>query len=430
MLDAINVEERVLLNIEESKKEIIKFLQDMIRIPSPVGDEHDIQMFVVDNLKAMGLEVDVWEPDVEEVKKYPDFVSYPVLEERGFKDRPVAVGTLKGAGEGRSLMLQGHLDVMPTGSLEAWAHDPWSGVIEGDRMYGRGTMDMKGGVAAMIMGLESVIKAGVKLKGDVMVESVIDEEQGGASTLACCARGYKADAAIITEPRECMIGVASQGFHWADVKITGKQAHCAYRWEGVSAVEKGWKIYEAIENLQNYREQKVSHPAYDRSRHPYFVPLVVGAMQGGVGRGSVPGEAVLKCRIGFLPNEDPEAVFTEFQEQIKHAAALDPWMREHPPEIERIGTMLAADIDMKHPIVSCLQRSYKTVTGQEPILTGSTGANEQRLLVHRAKTPTVVFGPTGGRAHSPDEYVVVESLFTVTKSIALTILEWCGQGLR
>ena len=425
-MKSIGVEERILENIEGSRQELIRFLQDLIRIPSPVGEEHDVQMFVADKLKAMGLELDIWEPDVEEVKQYPDLVTYPVLDERGFKGRPVAVGTLKGSGGGRSLMLQGHLDVMPAGNLEAWTHDPWSGVIEGDRMYGRGTNDMKGGVAAMIMALESVVKAGVKLKGDVIVESVIDEEQGGASTLACCARGYKADAAIITEPTECQIEVATEGFHWADVKITGKQAHCAHRWEGVSALEKGCKIYEAIEALQNYREQKVSHPAYDRTRHPYFVPLVVGAMQAGVGRGSVPGEAILKCRIGFLPNEGPEAVFTEFQEQIKNAAALDPWMREHPPEIERIGTMLAADIDMNHPIVASLQRSYKMVTGEEPILTGSTGANEQRLLVHRAGTPTLVFGPIGAGAHSPNEYVVVESVLTVAKSIALTILDWCG----
>ena len=252
-----SVEERILENIEGSRQELIRFLQDMIRTPSPVGEEHDVQMFVADKLKAMGLELDIWEPDVEDVKQYPDFVTYPVLDERGFKGRPVAVGTLKGSGGGRSLMLQGHLDVMPAGNLELWEHDPWSGVIEGDRMYGRGTYDMKGGDTAMIMALDSVVKAGVKLKGDVIVECVIDEEQSGASTLACCARGYKADAAIITEPTECQIEVATEGFHWADVKITGKQAHCAHRWEGVSALEKGCKIYEAIEDLQDYREQQV-----------------------------------------------------------------------------------------------------------------------------------------------------------------------------
>jgi acetylornithine deacetylase len=115
-------------------------------------------------------------------------------------------------------MLQGHVDVMPAGD-EKWVHDPWSGVTKEDRLYGRGAYDMKGGVTAMIMALDSVLKTGVKLKGDVIIEPVIDEEQGGASTLACCAKGYRADAAIITEPRQCMIGVASEGFHLIDVII-------------------------------------------------------------------------------------------------------------------------------------------------------------------------------------------------------------------
>jgi acetylornithine deacetylase len=120
-------------------------------------------------------------------------------------------------------------------------------------------------------------------------------------------------------------------------------------------------------------------------------------------------------------------VFYEFQTQVRKAAELDPWMKEHPPEINKIATVFAADIDANHPIVQSLKRSYKAVTGGEPIVTGKTAGTEQRLLVHRAKTPAVNFGVCGGGAHSPNEYLgPVESLFTVTKSIALTLLDWCG----
>ena len=315
---------------------------------------------------------------------------------------------------------------MPAWNKDEWKHDPWSAVIEGDRLYGRGSYDMKGGAAGMIMALDSIIRSGIKLKGDVIVESVLDEEQGGASTVACCMRGYKADAAIITDFTDCKIVAASQGFHYLNVKIRGKSAHAARRWEGVSAIEKACKVYHAIEELQNEREKRVSHPAYGRSRFPYFVPLVVGAMEAGVEHGGVPGEAVLKCRMGFLPNEDPEAVLNEFREAVKGAAEADPWMKEHLPEIERAMFVKGADIDINHPLIQTLSDAYKAVTDEEPVVTGKTGGNEQRLLVHDADTPTILFGVAGGEAHSPNEYLSIESLYTVAKSIALTILDWCG----
>ena len=419
-------EKKVLEEIDRRKEEIVLFLQEMIRIPSPLGEERDIELFVANKLKSMGLSVDMWEPDVEVLRKYPDFISYPLLEEKGFKDRPVVVGTFKGNGGGRSLMLQGHVDVMPAWNRDEWIYDPWSGAIEGDRLYGRGAYDMKGGVAAMIMALDAIIRSGIRLKGDVIVESVLDEEQGGASTVACCAKGYKADAAIITDLSDCTIVIASEGFYYLNVKVKGKSAHAARRWEGVSAIEKAFKIYHAIEDLQKLREKNVSHPAYDRSRHPYFVPLVVGAMESGVEHGGVPAEAVLKIRMGFLANEDPQGVLREFEEVLRKTANADPWMREHPPEIELAMFVKAADVDMHHPIVETLKGAYQKVTDTQPIILGETCGYEQRLLIHLAKTPTVLFGVKGGEAHSPNEYVSLESLMTVTKSLALTLLDWCG----
>jgi acetylornithine deacetylase len=286
---------------------------------------------------------------------------------------------------------------------------------------------MKSGATAMIMALDSVIKAGVKLKGDVIIESVLDEEQGGASTVACCMKGYKADAAIIVEPTDCMIIAASQGFYYLNVKVKGKSAQAGRRWEGVSAIEKAFKVCQAIEDLQNYREQNVSHPAYDRKQHPYFVPLVVGAMEAGVEHGGVPGEALLKCRLGFLANEEPEAVLKQFKETMKKVADSDPWMKDHPPEIEQAMFVKAGGIDVHHPIIQTLKTSYKRVTKTEPAVTGKTSGNEQRLLVHAANTPTILFGVMGGEAHSPNEYLgPIESLFIVTKTLALTILGWCG----
>jgi len=417
-----SVAKRVLEDIEDRRDEIVQFLKDMVRIPSPFGEEAQIQTLIAAKLKTMGLKVDVWEPDVAEVMKHLD-LSIP-LEEGRFKGRPVVVGTAKGKGGGRSLILQGHVDVEPPGNGE-WAFDPWSGTIEGDRLYGRGANDMKGGMAAMIMALDSVLKAEVRLKGDVVVESVIEEEISGAGAVACVASGYRADAAIIPEFTGCQIGVATEGVMTADIKVKGRAAHAAISNEGVSAIDKAWLIHQAITELEAYREQKASHPAYDRSRVSPFIPLKVTMMRAGVGK-IIPGEATLQCRIGFLPNEDPDDVFNEFKHYIMEAAERDPWMKEHPPEIQRVGNpLLAAEIDPNHPIVESLKRSYQLVARAEPVVTGFAFVADNRILIKQANIPTVLFGPGGAGAHGPNEYVSLDDVIIVTKSIALTLLDWC-----
>ena len=288
---------------------------------------------------------------------------------------------------------------------------------------------MKGGVAAMIMSLDCIHGAGFRLKGDVLIEAVIDEETGGNGALACAQKGYRADGAIITEPTECKITAACEGFVWTRVKVEGRAAHASVRHLGVCAIEKGMKIYQAIKDLESYREQKVSHPAFDKNEYPFLIPLMVGIFNSGVSRGIVAAEAILECRVGFLPGENPEQVYDEFCDQVRKAAALDPWMRDHLPQVEMIGIPIAAsEIPMDHPIIESLKRSQKAVIGSEPKVNGIPMGTEQHIIIERAKTPCAVFGPgSHSKAHATDECLEpIEDLIVAAKTLALTLADWCG----
>ncbi len=419
---------KILETVEARRGEIVLFLQELIRIPSLPGEEGRAQAFIVTKLKEMGMEVDAWEPSLDQLRRDPWFMNYPLLEQAGYRNRPVVVGTAKGSGNGKSLMLQGHMDVVPVGE-RPWKYSPWGGTVDGNRLYGRGASDMKSGMAAMIMAFDSVQKAGLRFKGDVLIESVIDEELGGNGALSCVQRGYRADAAIIPEPTGCNITAACEGVLWVKVKVEGKAAHPAAKHQGVCAIDKGAKIYQAIKDLEADREKKVSHPAFDRAEYPSIVPIVVGMFNAGVHRSTVADEANLVCRVGFLPGENPSGVYQEFCDRVRETAERDPWMRDHLPAVEMIGVPVgASEIPMDHPIIQSLKRCQKRVTGRDPKVNGIPMGSEQRILIERAHTPCVVFGPgSPGEAHMTDECLEsIEDLMVATKTLALALADWCG----
>jgi len=424
----LRIQERLMEEVDCRKNEIIQFLQELVRIPSFLGQERDIQAFIGEKLRDMKMDVDMWEPDLDALKKDPWFTDYPLLDKVGYQGRPVMVAVSKGSGNGRSLMLQGHVDVMPPGEVP-WKYDPWSGAIDGNRLYGRGTSDMKGGVAAMIMALDCFHRAGFRLKGDVLIETVIDEEIAPNSALACALKGYRADAAIITEPTECKIAAACGGYVRTRVRVRGKTAHASVRHEGVCAIEKGMKIYQAIRDLEAHREQEASHPAFDRREYPFLVPLNVGVFDAGTSTGFVADEARLECTVRFLPGEDPDQIYKEFSDHLRKAAELDPWMRDHLPQVEMMGPACAAsEIPIDHPIIESLKSCLKAVTGSEPRVIGIPMGTEQSIIVKRAKTPCAVFGPGSPRmAHMTDECLgPIEDLIVAVKTLALTLADWCG----
>ena len=196
--------QKIIDKVDASRDHAIKFLRDMVAIPSVTGEEAAIQKHMSGYLMNVGLDVDMWETDWEELKKHPGY--RPV--DRGYEGRPNIVATLKGTGGGRSLLLNGHTDVIPVGNGEGWSDNPWSAKIENGRIYGRGSCDMKSGVASHVLAVQYLKELGLTPKGDVMINIVIDEEVSGHGTLDTVIRGYKADAGIQIEADKLTKGIA------------------------------------------------------------------------------------------------------------------------------------------------------------------------------------------------------------------------------
>jgi acetylornithine deacetylase len=418
--------QKVIEVIDGSRDKAIKFLQKMISIPSVTGEEGEIQRFLGDYMKKIGLEVDMWESDWEALKKHPGYI--PV--ERGYEGRPNIVAIWKGTGGGRSLLLNGHTDVIPVGSGEGWSDDPWSAKVKEGRIYGRGSCDMKSGVASHILAIEFLKEVGVKVKGDVLIDVVIDEEVSGHGTLDTVIRGYKADAGISGETSELAVQPACIGRIWFEIEIRGKPAGIQRRYQGVSGIELGYKVTKAVEALEAKRVATVKHPLYPRPIDA--IPCMIGAFHAGSFPSSFPATCLLKGSMATVPGEDHESVKRSLVEHIAKVAAEDPWMKDHPPEVRFVGyDAQASEIPRDHPIVQTVSKNYIEVTGKQPEISGRQGAADTRFLNLYGHTPTVIFGP-GSTAvmHSDDEYVSIDDYITAIKVVALSIHDWCNGESR
>lgn len=418
----MNIENRIIENIDKNKDSIVKFLRKLISFPSVTGNELKIQQFITKKLKEMNLKIDLWEPNLSELKKHPAYIAV----KKGYTNRPNLVGIYKGFGNGKSLLFNGHVDVIPAKPLSAWNHNPWSGDIQGDRLYGRGSSDMKSGLAAMTMALDVLIKSGISLKGDVILEYTVDEEQSGNGTLACVMRGYKADAGISCETSSLRIQPACIGRIWFEITIKGKPAGIQRAWEGINAIDKGYAIMNAVSDFRDKRINKLSHPLYPNVKNA--LPCMVSVFRSGSFHSSFPDTCVLKGSFATLPGEDTNIVKQNFTKHILTYAKTDSWLKDNPPITKFKGYCgEPAEISKNHPIVNTLNKKYYSVMGKKAQITGREGAADIRYLIKHGDTPSVIFGPGMSELmHSTDEYVKISDLISATKILALTILGWCG----
>ena len=408
--------------IDDHRDEVVAFLQDLIRIPSVTGDEGAIQEFLADRLRPMGLTVDVWEPDWAALKGHPGYVAV----DRGYEGRPNVVATLKGAGGGRSLLFNGHVDVIPPGPAEGWTHGAWSGDLDETAVHGRGSSDMKAGLAAMTMAVKAVVASGLRLKGDVVLEYTVDEELSGNGTLACVQRGYAADAGICCETSSMRIQPGSIGRIWFEITVRGRAAGIQRHRDGVSAIELGYLVTQVVAAFEERRFEQVSHPLYPEIREA--IPCAVGVFESGSYHSAFPDVCLLKGSMATVPGEDADAVKQQFVAFIQERCADDPWLAGHPPEVRFTGYFAEpSEIQVDSEIVRCLSESFRRIAGREPEISGREGAADTRHLNTYGGTPTVIFGPgMTEQMHANDEWASVADLVAATKILAVTILDWCG----
>ncbi len=428
----LSEEERKVIDlISENSDEITEYFRKLINfktIAPSIGckaeDDEYIkhQNFVSETLKEMNFELDIWEIDAS---KLENFQGSGVIPDRDLSKMPVVVGTLKSDGKGRSLILNGHYDVVPLGVLENWTHDPFEGEIEGNKIFGRGACDMKAGIAAMLKAIQSIQQAGIKLDGDLIVQVVPEEELTQMGTLACCQKGYKADAAIIPEPSAMNVWIAMRGSIHGKITVFGRAGHAAQtqpHWKaggGVNAISKAVKIIQAMEELnEEWRNRPdKQHRLVDPDN---IVPTVI---RGGEYWEMYPE----KVKIEFSSNFIPDSVDTmkEIEEKIMRVANADPWMKEHSPKLE-ISWVYGAEIDENELIVKTAIESANEL-GIKPEIEGIGTLTDAIHLINYSNIPTISIGPeTIENAHAPNEYMEIEQLINSTKILALIILRWCG----
>ncbi len=427
-------EQKVAHRVEKVKEDILSSLSDLISyktVTPAAGSKGDgrsgeyikCQEYIESLLKEMGIdEIDKWNIDCAKLKAFP---GSGVIPDRDLTDIPVLVGIFKGTGRGKSMILNGHYDVVSPGQLENWKYEPFKATVEVNKLFGRGAYDMKGGIASMIFALKCIQDSGFVLRGDVIIESVPDEELTSMGTLSCCQRGYRAQAALIPEPTELNPLIAMRGNLNGKITVFGRAGHGDMpqpHWrEGgaVNAISKAVKILQALEELT---EEWRTRPD---KRHKYLPPDMVlpTLIHGGEWIIMYPEKCEIEFNSDFIPNTTN--LKDEIEEKIKLVANGDSWMSNHPPRFETNPWLYGAEIDENDPIVKVVSEASEDV-GHNPKIGGFASLTDAIHLINYAKTPTVTIGPSGGGIHEANEFVYIDSLISATKILALTLMRWCG----
>jgi acetylornithine deacetylase len=410
------------------RRELIVFLQKLVQLPSLPGYEQKAQYFVADKLRSLGLVVDVVSSELDELKEHPAFCDDGVP----FRERLNVVGRWRGSGKTpdltapRSLILNGHIDVVPTGSESLWSDSPWSGAIRDGQLYGRGSCDMKAGLTANIFALQVLETMGFHPAADVLVESVIGEESGGVGTLTTIIKGFKADAAIITEPTRLHLCPVQSGALTFRVKVAGRAMHACMKPYGVSAIEKFYLLLQAVQELERKRHIEYKNPLYEDPNN--VAPVNFGTIRAGEWPSTVPDELLVEGRFGVLPGESTEAARQSMAAALSAAAASDPWLKDHPPELEWFeGQFESGQTPQDSPIVRAISESHARIFGDAPAVQGVTYGSDLRLFTNHGDTPAVLYGPGNiFDAHTVNEHVDLEEVLASTRVLAYIITQWCG----
>jgi acetylornithine deacetylase len=491
----LSKEEKKLVDAIDGKRaEIIDALATLVRIPSRTGDEGDVQKYQAEAFRRMGMDVDVWEPDVRELfEKFPDVAQNPSRWQpewslalsapgrftyeslmrsphdsvKSYRGRPNVVGLLRGSGGGRSLILNGHADTINLGDEKSWKVPPFGGQSVINRLYGRGAADMKGGLVAAQKAAQAVVEAGIRLKGDLILQSVVNGEYSGNGTLGCVLRGYKADAAIVNRSTgSSRVVDDSGGVLYFEIRTKGREIYAEGRGQStpaegkpgephrVSAVEKMAVVVSALAAMERDLNGLYGTGVFQ---------LAIGTVRGGNFTASSARDCTLHGALFFnvLPRHSDFAgvpgvwnVWNIVNEAVARAAQGDPWLRDNPPAVTVASYAEPYSSLPDAPIVKTIREAYRDVAGREIRVAGLHpsmaarsrdrrdraimgrvlgwlgpgevhAAGDMRHLGNAGQMSTVAYGPAGGNIHALDEWVDLDDLMAATKVLAVVIFRWC-----
>jgi acetylornithine deacetylase len=408
--------------VEAGRAEAEALLADLVRFPSTLGNEAACLDFCARTFGELGLEVRRVPTEVLALRDHPGW-SPPLLPYDG-RDNVVGLHRPREA-KGRSLCLQGHIDVVPEGAADLWATPPFDPAIRDGRMFGRGAGDMKAGVASIIMALRALNHAGLAPAAQVQLHAVIEEECTGNGALACMLACDRPDAVVIPEPFDHTLLVAEVGVVWAWVTVTGRPAHASAMQSGINAIDAAYaltrrfKDYEARLNDAAHR-----HPCFAGHNHPINVNL--GSIEGGEWTSSVPTRARFGMRVGVMPGHPAAQTRAEIEALVADAAR-DPAFAGCRLALEFKGFMAeACTFDPGWPIMRALDQVHRDIRGAPARHHRATGLTDARFWPLYQGTHATCYGPEAENIHAIDESVSLASMHDVTRVLALLLAGWCG----
>jgi len=414
------VERVVLAAIDDGR--IVEDLRELVRIPSVDGTaaESDAQTWVAERLQQLGMVIDHWQIDLLTITADAEFPGMEVARTEAWG----CVGTLGGGGV-PGLVLNGHVDVVPPGDLELWSErDPFSARVSDGIMWGRGTCDMKGGVAAVIGAVAALVAAGVVLRKPLAVHTVVGEEDGGLGTFATLQRGHRGEACVIAEPTAGTIIPANAGSLTFRLEIAGLATHGSTRTRGISAIEKFEPIHQALQALEIER---------NRDPHPLLKhldlanPLSIGTIRAGDWASTVPDLLVAEGRYGVRLGEPVADARHAFEEAIADACTKDDWLRDHPVKITWPGGVFASGLLPEgDPLLDdALNAATDSGAPAVPEVKGGPYGSDLRQYA-AAGIPTLQYGPGDVRyAHATDEHVALAEVLHCARAYALLAVRRC-----
>ena len=413
--------------LEKNKQKYIDRLSELVAI-----DTHDLghgidgglekqgQDYMAELFRKMGAEVTLDPMKEEDIEKCFSLYQEGNLGHQQ-TDRYNVYAQFNGEKPGKTLMFNGHIDVMPADEVEEWTTPPFSPTIRDGKLYGRGTADMKGGLMAATMAVKLLQDAGIPFSGSVKITSVCDEEGGGNGSMQAIMSGQRADGVVVCEGTSDELILAHMGFVFFRVKFAGKACHSGAKQNGVSAIEKAIKVIQALNEKEHEWLLHYKHPLLPAPN------LNVGLIHGGIAGSTVAEDCMFEVCVHYLPNQmSHNQVVKEFQDVVERVAKSDAWLEEHLPEIQITQFGGGFEMEENSPFVDSFKRAYSEARGKAVKVVGSPAGCDSRLWRNIAECPTIQFGPGNlAQCHAVDEWLDLEAYLQSILIYAELILDFC-----
>jgi acetylornithine deacetylase/succinyl-diaminopimelate desuccinylase family protein len=401
----MSIQESLFKRIDSLKPNLIRLTQELVKTPSenPPGDERGVSEVVSKHLENLGFEIELVEAKPRRVN---------------------TLGRLNGAGNGRNFLFNGHYDTVPVGNLDFWSLDPFSGLVKEDKIYGRGSGDMKGAIASAIIAAKALDKEEIKLNGNFLIHGVADEETFGRyGTRFLAEKGYvspkNVDMAVVGEGslKEGIIHArtAVRGRVLVKILTKGKSAHSSRPQDGVNAVLKMGEILGAI------NEYDFNFPPHELLPAPTIAPGTV--IKGGTKDNIIPEICESISDVRIVPGMTVEGVIGEIKSIVQKLKANDP---DLDVEVTSPLNKPPSEISTSHELFQIAKKAVKATVGYTLNPVGTSGSNDTSWLTTISGIPAMAFGPGGGMAHGADEWTSINKLVEFAKIYGLMAIDICG----